>query len=62
MNSDVVVVVVSKSLIRTTKPSSLTKENESNFCLGVPGWCPCSNCSEFAMASTSSNFIDSQNV
>ena len=36
--------VVSKSLIRTTKPN-LSKEEERRFCLGLVGWCPCSNCS-----------------
>ena len=46
-------IVVRKSLIRTTKPSSLTKENESNFCLGLLGWCPCSDCTDFVMASRS---------
>ena len=49
-------VIVSESLIRTTKPTTLTKENESNFCLGFPGWCPCSNYNDlddFTIASTS---------
>lgn len=50
-------VVVSKSLIRTTKPNSLTKENESNFCLGLLGWCPCSECSDFSMSSKSGNLV-----
>ena len=35
---------VSKSLIRTTKPN-LSKEQERRFCLGLVGWCPCSDCS-----------------
>ena len=46
-------IAVSKSLIRTTRPSSLTKENDSNFCLGLLGWCPCSECNDFAMSSGS---------
>ena len=51
-------VVVSKSLIRTTKPSSLAKENNDDFCLGLLGWCPCSECSDFSMASKSGEIVE----
>jgi len=44
-------VIVSKSLIVNKRLASLTKENESDFCLGLVGWCPCSDCSDFEMQS-----------
>ena len=55
-------VIVSKSLIRTTKPSSLTKENDSDFCLGLLGWCLCSECSDFSMASKSGQLVQPKSV
>ena len=27
------------------------KNNKRYFCLGLLGWCPCSDCSDFAMSS-----------
>ena len=41
-----------------TKPSSLTKENDGDFCLGLMGWCPCSECSDFSMASKSGQLVE----
>ena len=55
-------VIVSKSLIRTTKPSSLTKENNSDFCLGLLGWCLCSEYSDFSMASKSGELVQLKSV
>ena len=46
-------IVDGKSLIRTTKPNNLTKQNKSNFCLGLLGRCLCSDCNEFAMSTGS---------
>ena len=51
-------VVVSKSLIQMTKPNSLTKENDSDFCLGLLGWCSCSEYSDFSMASKSGHIVE----
>ena len=49
-------VTVGKSLIQMTKPSSLTKD-DSDFSLGLLGWCPCSKCSNFSMASKSGQLV-----
>ena len=36
--------IVSKSILERKKPI-LTEEEERNFCLGLPGWCLCHECS-----------------
>lgn len=36
--------IVSKSILEQEKPV-LTEEEERNFCLGLPGWCLCRDCS-----------------
>ena len=55
-------VIVCKSLIRMTKPSSLMKGNDSDFSLGLSGWCPCSKCSDFSMASKSGQLVQLKSV
>ena len=39
--------IVSPSLIVKKKPSKPYKEGD--FCLGIVGWCPCSDCSSFSL-------------
>ena len=40
--------IVSKSLI-VKERGAISEENLSdNFCLQLPGWCPCLNCRDFA--------------
>ena len=36
--------IVSKCILERKKPI-LTEEGERNFCLGLPGWFPCHECS-----------------
>ena len=38
-------VVVSSCLIRMKPRISLSKEDKKRFCLGLPDWCPCCDCS-----------------
>ena len=40
--------IVSPSLIVKNKP---TKHYQEDFCLGIPGWCPCSDCASFSLDS-----------
>ena len=37
---------VSSSLIRTKPRVSLSSEDGKPFCLGLPDWCPCDDCSK----------------
>ena len=37
--------VVSSSLIRVSPRVPLSSEDGRKFCLGLPGWCPCDDCS-----------------
>ena len=37
--------VVSSSLIRVSPRVPLSSEDGRKFCLGLPGWCPCNDCS-----------------
>ena len=37
--------VVSRSLIRIESRVALSKEDGKRFCLEMPGWCPCDECS-----------------
>ena len=35
------------------KKKSAKHYREEDFCLGIPGWCPCSNCASFSLDASS---------
>ena len=41
--------IVSLSLITKKKPTNYEYYQEEDFCLGIPGWCPCSNCDSVSL-------------
>ena len=47
MNTD---CVVSDSLLWKGEEKFLSLADQRRFCLGIPGWCPCINCTEPEMA------------
>ena len=51
MNAD---CVVSDSLLWKGEEKFLSLADQRRFCLGIPGWCPCIDCTEPKMASIDS--------
>ena len=39
--------IVNPSLIMKKKPTKHYQEED--FCLGIPGWCPCNDCASFSL-------------
>ena len=49
MRAGMTQTIVSSSLIVKNKPTKHYREED--FCLGIPGWCPCSDCASFSLDS-----------